>query len=173
MLRLIPNTLTPEDWEHWAQRTSLGHIPNSRNRDEWELREDEGVLIRWHGKFRGPYFDPRVTVPPIPFEQFTGLRRTFCTFRDGHQSIYITGDFRTALNNFPPEGYQWRGRLEFHVYTCYNPAPHSPVPEPVLSQAAPPKSRPAKVAVPSVAVRREQRSKLRFPQCLKLGLNLQ
>ena len=144
VLRVIPNTLTPENWEYWAERTLLGHIPNSRNRDEWELREDEGVLIRWHGKFRGPYFDPRVTVPPIPFEQFTGLRRTFCTFRDGHQSTYITGDFRTALNSFPPDGYQWRGRSEFLVYTCYNPAPYSPVPEPVLSQAAPPKSRPAK-----------------------------
>ena len=46
VLRLIPNTPTPEDWEYWAERTLLGHIPNSRNRDEWELREDEGVLIR-------------------------------------------------------------------------------------------------------------------------------
>ena len=140
VLRLIPNTLTPEDWEYWSERTLIGHIPTSRNRDEWELREEEGVLIRWHGKFRGQFFDPRVTAPPVPLQQFVGVRRTWCTFRDGHQSIFISGDFRTDPNTAPADGYQWRGRSEFLLYTSFNPT----IPEVIPPKPAPAKNRPAK-----------------------------
>ena len=50
-LRMIPDTST-----NWAQGTLIDHIPPTRNRDEWELREEEKIQIRWHGKFRKGYY---------------------------------------------------------------------------------------------------------------------
>ena len=156
VLRLIPNALTPEDWSHWSERVLLGYIPNSKSKEQWEYLPDQGILIRWHGKYRLKFFDPRNVGMPIPIQQLLGLRRSFVEYRDSTKAIF-THYFPSGSPEAPPENMQWRGRSEFLVYTQYEPAtvPTYPmissVPEQQgLSKAAPPKNSPARKAPPAV-----------------------
>ena len=93
-LRLLG--VSPEDWD---DQVLIGHRVVTFGRDRFEHLPIQGVLVRWHSQWRVQRFDPRVAALSIPVERLAGLRRSYCTFRDGRQCIYID-DFRQATRGF-------------------------------------------------------------------------
>ena len=108
-LRLLG--VSPEDWD---DQMLIGHRVVTFGRDRFEHLPIQGVLVRWHSQWRVQRFDPRVAALPIPIERFAGLRRSYCTFRDGRQCIYID-DFRQATRGSTFGSQQWRGRPELLI----------------------------------------------------------
>ena len=143
--------VSPEDWD---DQVLIGHRVVIFGRDRFEHLPIQGVLVRWHSQWRVQRFDPRVAALPIPVERLAGLRRSYCTFRDGRQCIYID-DFRQATRGSTFGSQQWRGRTALLILregvelSMAAPAkastavpPKVPAPKSIIAKAIPPKGSP-------------------------------